>query len=263
MATSDRVREHYAGSDIAARILTAAGAADDGGTVPVDALAPFDELHAGGLATTLYLLNVLELDAGTSLLDVGCGLGGSSRVAADRHGCPVTGVDLSPDFVAAARVLTERVALSHLVRFEVGEAQQLPCDDASHDRAAMIHVGMNLPDKAAAFADVHRVVRPGGLFGLHDQMRVGPGDLPYPQPWAVDDETSFLESPSSYADALTAAGFEVLSVEDRRPALAAAPGEPTEDRAVVFGPVFVERVTNMMAATRAGILAPVVVLARA
>jgi SAM-dependent methyltransferase len=263
MAANDRIREHYAGRDLADRILAAAGADDESGAVPVDALAPYDELHAGGLATTLYLLSRLELDAGTALLDVGCGLGGSSRVAADRHGCPVTGVDLSPDFVAAARALTTRVGLSHLLRFEVGQAEQLPCDDASHDRAVMIHVGMNLPDKAATFAEVHRVLRPGGLFGLHDQMRVGPGDLPYPQPWAVDDETSFLASPSAYVDALAAAGFEVLSVEDRRAALAAGPGEPAEDRAVVFGPAFVERMANRMAATRAGILAPVVVLARA
>ncbi|WP_454041855.1 SAM-dependent methyltransferase [Cellulosimicrobium sp. Marseille-Q8652] len=263
MGTSDRIRQHYAGDGIADRILAAASAGAESGVVPVDALAPYDELHAGGLDTTLYLLGLLELDAGTPLLDVGCGLGGPARVAADRHACPVTGVDLSPDFVAAAQVLTERAGLSHLVRFETGSAERLPCDDSSHERAAMIHVGMNLPDKAATFADVHRVLRPGGLFGLHDQMRVGPGDLTYPQPWAVDDETSFLDTPSAYVDALTAAGFEVVRVEDRRAALAPSAGEPMEDRAVVFGPSFVERVTNMVAATRAGVLAPVVVLARA
>jgi len=260
MSTTDRVREHYAGAGLADRVLAAAGG--DGAPLTVDALAPHDELHAGGLATSLALLDRLDLAPGTRLLDVGCGLGGTSRVAADRYGCAVTGVDLSPDFVAAARTLTERVGLAHLLTFAVGDGGPLPCPDASHDRAAMIHVGMNVPDKAGLFADVRRVLRPGGLFAVHDQMRAGPGALRWPQPWAADEETSFVEPPSAYVDALTVAGFEVLTVEDRRAEVAAAAGQRPEDRAVVFGPAFAERAANVLAATRAGVLAPVLVVAR-
>jgi MPBQ/MSBQ methyltransferase len=261
MSTTDRVRQHYAGDDLAERILDAAGSPD--GTAHVDALAPFDELHVGALAATLHLLGRLDLDAGTALVDVGSGVGGPARVAADRYGCTVTGVDLSPDFVAAARVLTERAGLGQLVRSEVGEGGRLPCDDGSQDRAMMIHVGMNVPDKAAVFAEMRRVVRSGGLVGVYDQMRVGPGELPYPLPWAVDEETSFVEPTAAYVDGLTAAGFEVLDVEDRSAALERPVPGAADDLSAVYGPAIVERRANLVAATLAGTLAPVLVLARA
>ncbi|WP_069386300.1 class I SAM-dependent methyltransferase [Cellulosimicrobium cellulans] len=261
MGTADRVREHYAGDRLAERILDAAAVGD--GVAPVDALAPFDELHVGGLPATLHVLGRLDLDAGTALLDVGSGVGGPARVAADRHGCTVTGVDLSPDFVAAARTLTEYAGLTPLARFEEGDAGRLPCDDASQDRAMMIHVGMNVPDKAAVFAELRRVVRPGGLVAVHDQMRVGPGDLPYPLPWDVDDGTSFVEPPAAYTDGLAAAGFEVLDVEDRSVSLTTPDPQAADDLSAVYGPAIVERRANLAAASQAGTLAPVLVLARA
>lgn len=261
MATTDQVRRHYAGTDLAARILAAAGAG--AGPVTVDALSPYDQLHAGGAAATSALLDLLGLAPGVSLLDVGCGIGGPARLAAHRYACSVTGVDVSPDFVDAARELTGRTALAGLVTFALGDGDRLPCADASHDRAMLVHVGMNVPDKAALFAEVHRVVRPGGPFGLYEQMRVGAGDLPFPMPWAVDAGSSFVETPDAYTDALTAAGFDVLRVDDRRAALAAAGGPGQDGLVVVFGQEFVTRISNNVAATRAGLLAPVVVLARA
>ena len=45
---------------------------------------------------------------------------------------------------------------------------------------------MNLPDKPAVFAEVRRVLAEGGLFGLFEQVRTGPGTLTYPLPWAQD-----------------------------------------------------------------------------
>ena len=261
MATTEQVRRHYAGRDLAARILAAAGAG--AGPVDVDALTPYDQLHAGGAPATTALLDLLGLTAGIVLLDVGCGLGGPARLAARRHGCHVTGVDVSPDFAGAARELTDRTGLADLVTVELGDGERLPCADASHDRAMQVHVGMNVPDKAALFAEVHRVVRPGAPFALLDQMRVGAGDLPFPQPWATTPDASFVETPDAYQDALAHAGFDVLRVEDRRPALAASGGPRQDGLVVVFGDDFATRLANNVAATRAGLLAPVLVLARA
>lgn len=260
MTATDRVRQHYAGEKIAQRILATVGAGDD--PVTSAALAPYDELHAGGAVATGALLELLGLTPEVAVLDVGCGIGGPARLAADRYGCRVTGVDLSPDFVSAARELTERAGLAHLVTFALGDGDRLPCDDASHDRAMLVHVGMNVPDKAALFAEVHRVLRPGGLFGLFEQMRVGPGDLPFPEPWATERDASFVETPDAYQDALTRAGFDVLRVEDRRAALAASGGPHQEGLVAVFGEDFATRLANNVAATRAGLLAPVLVLAR-
>ena len=72
--------------------------------------------------------------------------------------------------------------------------------DASFDRASLIHVGMNIADKGAVFAEVRRLLVSDGVLGVYEQMRIGPGDLTYPLPWAVDERSSFVASPrTTYA----------------------------------------------------------------
>ena len=87
----------------------------------------------------------------------------------------------------------------------------------------MVHVGMNVPDKAALFAEVHRVLVPGGVFGLYEQVRAADGELTYPLPWAEDERSSFVETVEDYQRHLTAAGFSVAEVEDRTAAAAVPP----------------------------------------
>lgn len=267
---TDAVREHYSAPDLLDRIVGALRAAGvDPDHLTVDDLGGIDQLHAGFTAATHHLLDVLDLDPSTTLLDVGCGIGGTSRLAAARTGCTVQGIDLSDDFVALARELTRRVGLDHLVRIDAGSATALPYDDASFDRAVLDHVGMNLPDKAAVFAEVRRVLRPGSTFVVYDQMRVGDGDLPFPLPWAEDPAISFVETADRYVEHLTEAGFTVESQEDRTHANlvamldAADRGEESIlTPAVLFGDGFDERIANNIAATRDGLLQPVLMIAR-
>jgi MPBQ/MSBQ methyltransferase len=122
---------------------------------------------------------------------------------------------------------------------------------------------MNLPDKAAVFAEVRRVLSDGGRFGLYDQMRTGEGELPLPLPWAESSESSFVATPEEYADLLTAAGFDVVQTEDRTAALGGPPqaGRGGLSPQAIFGPAFGERIGNNIAATRAGLLAPVLMVA--
>ena len=122
MDVADLVRQHYGGVDLQAGILaglTAAGVDVD--HLTVDDLSAVDQLHAGFSDATRYLLGRLDLGPDTRLLDVGCGIGGPARLAAAEHGCRVTGVDLSPGFVATARSLTARVGLTDRVDFRVAE----------------------------------------------------------------------------------------------------------------------------------------------
>src|SRR3546814_3258259 len=64
----------------------------------------------------------------------------------------------------------------------------------------MLHVGMNIADKARLFREVRRVLRPGARFGIYDVLQ-GPGGAPlFPVPWATGPQTSFLVT----ADALQA-----------------------------------------------------------
>ena len=81
---------------------------------PADLFA-LDQLHAGGAPATKHALDRLEVGPGVRLLDVGCGIGGTSRMAA-MAGAEVTGIDLSPAFVDTATALTERVGLGDRAR---------------------------------------------------------------------------------------------------------------------------------------------------
>jgi MPBQ/MSBQ methyltransferase len=266
---ADLVRQHYGGEDLQAGVLTAlAGGGVDVDHLGVDDLSAVDQLHAGFSDATRYLLSRLALSPESRLLDVGCGIGGPARLAAAESGCTVTGVDLSPDFVATATSLTALVGLSDRVGFRVAAGDDLGVDRGTYDAAMMVHVGMNVPDKAAVFTDVRRALRDGGTFAVFEQMRVGHGDLPYPLPWAEDGRTSFVAAPEDYVRDLESAGFAVIETEDRTtqtagpPAPSGDPGRPRLSPTAVFGPRFGERIGNNIAATRAGLLAPVLILAR-
>lgn len=268
MDVRELVQGHYRSGNLSDAILAALAEAgtDVDHLVPQD-LFPVDQLHAGGAPAAGHVLDRLDVaasDVGTGhrLLDVGCGIGGPSRLAATR-GIQVTGIDLTPEFVDAATHLTARVGLSERARFVTTPGESLPFDDASFDSAMMVHVGMNIPDKQAVFTEVHRALRPGALFAMFEQMRTGEGALPYPLPWAVDERSSFVEPAGSYTAYLEAAGFTVAKVEDRTGStLGPPPGGPLSPMAV-FGPAFGQRIGNNVAATKAGLLGAILVIARA
>ncbi len=260
----DLVSGHYGRSDLAAHIVAAlASAGADPGNLTVADLAQVDQLHAGFATATRFLVDRLELSPESRLLDVGSGIGGPARLAAST-GALVSGVDLTPELVEAATELTERVGLAHRVTFRLADGQSLPFPDAEFEAAMMVHVGMNVPDKRAVFDEVRRVLVHGGRFGLYEQMRINDGPLPFPEPWADDARSSFVETPEDYVRCLEAAGFTVHTIEDRTPAVIGPPPGPSElGPAVVFGAEFAERLGNNLEATKSRVLAPVVILARA
>ena len=178
-------------------------------------LAALDEFHLGGLESTQALAEFMELRPGMHLLDVGCGIGGPARHFG-QHGCQVTGIDLTEEFVGVAKNLTRTVKLAQRVNFRQASALALPFDAGTFDGAYEIHVGMNLADKAGAFREVARVLKPGAQFAIFDLMRVGDGALTFPVPWAQAPETSFVASPDDYRQALEAAGFRIAHQRDRR-----------------------------------------------
>jgi MPBQ/MSBQ methyltransferase len=263
MDVRDLVTSHYGAGNLSQTILHAL--AEHG--VDTDRLGPadlfaVDQLHFGGAAAVQHLLDRMEVGPGNRLLDVGCGIGGASRMAA-MAGAAVTGVDLTPEFVQTATALTDRVGLGDRVSFVTTPAESLPLEDSSFDAAILVHVGMNVPDKGALFAEVHRVLEPDGVFGLYEQVRTADGELTYPLPWAEDERSSFVESVDDYRAQLEAAGFTVDDVEDRTASAITPPPPAPVNNAVIFGPAFMERIGNDVAATRAGLLGTVVILARA
>ncbi len=92
----------------------------------------------------------------------------------------------------------------------------MPFEDETFDGGYMLHVGMNIEDKAKLFSEIYRVLRPGATFGVYDIIRYKDGELAYPVPWATENSTSKLAKLDQYKKFLSAAGFEVSKVNNRR-----------------------------------------------
>lgn len=221
----------------------------------VHELGPFDQFHTGGLAATMQLGELLSPARNDAVLDVGAGLGGPARALAATYGCRVTGIDLSDAFVEAAGVLTARAGLGERVEVVAGDASALPFPAATFDAAIMLHVAMNVEDRASLYAGIRRVLRDGGRFLTYDVIARG-GEPSYPVPWARDRSASFLTSEAETRSLLTAAGFAVDEWRVADPHIASTlvppPGAPPPAIAALLGPDFPERTRNLAAAIADG-----------
>lgn len=266
--TTGKVREHYQAAGLTDVIRSALStiAADDQ-PLSVAQLAPLDQFHTRGLLATRDLAGAAGLDPSSRVLDLGCGIGGPARWIAATFGSTVTGVDLSPGFIDAATYLTARCALSDRLTFQVGDALHLPFADGSFDVVFLQHVAMNIEDRGALYAEVRRILTPGGRLATYDVV-LRDGDVVYPVPWARDASTSFLLGEDATRAALERAGFRAsfwrddsrLASDWFQSTLSAPPaGGP--NLGLVLGPEFMAMTGNLarnIRENRVGILSAVV-----
>jgi len=106
-----------------------------------------------------------KLPRGTTVLDVGCGIGGSSRILAQEYGFEVTGITISPKQVQRATELTPEGVTA---KFQVDDALALSFLDNSFDVVWSIEAGPHMPDKAKYASEMMRVLKPGGILVVAD-----------------------------------------------------------------------------------------------
>jgi ubiquinone/menaquinone biosynthesis C-methylase UbiE len=177
-------------------------------------LATIDEFHIRGRKATLELGAQLNLGTGSTLLDLGSGLGGPARTLAEFHNCDVTGIDLTEEFCEAANVMSSWLGLSGKVRCQQGDATDLPFPDDHFDAVMTIHVAMNIPAKDRLYAEARRTLTPGGRFAAYDVIQGEGGEVHFPVPWAREPSISHLATDRNMRSLLGEAGFRILDIND-------------------------------------------------
>src|SRR5215471_13517584 len=212
---TNTVARHYGSAGIAERVLAALREAKgaDAAVTPEN-LAPFDHFHGRGVVATQEIADKLALQPGERVLDIGSGIGGPARWFAATYDVQVTGVDLTPEFCAAAEALNATTGLGDRVRIRNGSALDLPVPEGAFDAAYSQNVIMNIADKKLFYREAFRALRSGGRLALSN-LCAGPKGEPYfPVPWATTRDTSFLATPEQMREDLLGAGFEIGSFRD-------------------------------------------------
>jgi SAM-dependent methyltransferase len=209
------VQRYYGDRPVIQRIddaLRAAGV--DPQTPTYRDLWPYDQLHSRGIVGTREHAERAHIEGDVYVLDLGCGVGGASRYLAAECGCRVAAVDLTPNFIEAARILTARCGLAERIEFRQANALALPFQAGTFDHVWSYAVTMNISDKEGLAREVARVLKPGGRFSCNEIAR-GAGTAPvFPLPWASKEESSFLVSPAVMRAALEAGGLSVIEQVD-------------------------------------------------
>ncbi|CAO2829345.1 unnamed protein product [Amaranthus hypochondriacus] len=95
------------------------------------------------------------------VVDVGCGIGGSSRYIAKKYGATCQGITLSPIQAQRARALAAAQGLAHKASFQVADALEQPFEDGQFDLVWSMESGEHMPDKAKFVGELGRVAAPG------------------------------------------------------------------------------------------------------
>lgn len=164
------------------------------------------------------LAEMAGIPAGASVLDVGCGVGGSARWLARELDCTVLGITLSPVQARMAAEAAAREGLGDRARFAVKDAHRLDFPAGSFDVVWVIECSEHLQDKEAFIQACQRVLKPGGTLALcawlsaerfvsaaHERLvaQVCEGML-----------CPSLASMGDYVGWLRAAGFDAIRTED-------------------------------------------------
>ena len=136
---------------------------------PADLLTRVPESSCESFAGVANPFSMGALQPGEDVLDVGCGAGMDTLIAAQMVGRDgsVTGIDMTTAMVAKARGSVAVMGLGNVTIVE-GSAEHLPFDDASFDVVISNGVIDLIPDKDAVFSEIARVLRPGGRIQLAD-----------------------------------------------------------------------------------------------
>ena len=175
-----------------------------------------------------FLSDRLALKPGMRVLDAGCGVGGPMGALARHTGASFVGLNNNAYQIERAKAHTRDV--ESLCRFVHGDYMQIPEADDSYDAVMAIESMPHAPDKTAAFREILRVLRPGGLFTGYDWCLTEAFDPLNAEHVRIKevimrgDALPDIALESEVRTSLEEAGFELLDAHDRAPE--SDPGTP-------------------------------------
>ncbi len=173
-------------------------------------------MSPGGPAEVAEILQGVEIE-GKRVLDIGCGIAGIDILLVQKHGAAhVTGIDVEAPLIERAAKMVAAAGLSDQITCQLVAPGPLPFDDNSFDlvfsKDAMIHI----PDKAAIYTEIHRVLNSGGQMAISDWFGSDYPKTPEYQEWmeviGITLEMGTLEAAAAMLQVL---GFERIDTNDR------------------------------------------------
>ena len=185
-------------------------------------LSPSESLEESQIRHQRLMIGKLELQEGMVVIDVGCGIGGPMRRVVQEAGVRVTGVNSSEVQLARARSLSAEAGIDQMVDYLACSFMDMGAiADDTFDRGYAIESTCHAPDKAGAFAEIYRVLKPGALFWGQEMCMTDKFDPGNKRHLSIKQELMrgiALKDIATFGEvthALEAAGFQVMEGRDR------------------------------------------------
>jgi len=167
------------------------------------------------------MLVYLEQKPDMHILDVGCGTGGPAFYVYEKFNTKITGIALSPKEIAIANKQCREKNLNKDIQFIVADAMDNKLPSTRFDAILIMESSLLMPDKQKVFSECFRVLKPGGVLVLCDQIKVKglkPSEM-YRQGKKLEALLSTFgktktETLDFYAKLLNAAGFSAIETRD-------------------------------------------------
>lgn len=171
---------------------------------PLIELLAGESLHPGGHAASRRILAAAGLSVGDRMLDAGCGLGATARIAALEFALVVDACDVSSEAIRRASKLAEDAGAR--IRFTEASLLRLPYVDGAF-AGVLAECVLSTSSKAQALREIRRVVAPGGRLLVSDV--VSSGDVPAPEPLGSLLCLTRAWRPGELEDETASAGFAI------------------------------------------------------